>query len=287
MPSPPAMTEEQQLNALKSVELGNALDNTKAQFQPKTYVGVHLVSSDNTAEALFEEAQYEFDAGEYKAAQRNFESVIEKFPTSIFAVKSRKYLAIIRARNPNFSTQLSPRMSRPNSTFLRRKFNEETSAATLMQPNENYRGNSKLKAKPIFVLDPTRQHALLMQSGDRVFFAAQSSEIGAKALIALQRQANWLRNQDGVRIRVMGHAFDGPQNSDDEKLSLQRAVAVQERLISYGVPAETIEVVALGRTQPVAECDTATCRAQNRRVVLQIMSRRMSKNSLGHAVDRT
>jgi outer membrane protein OmpA-like peptidoglycan-associated protein len=105
------------------------------------------------------------------------------------------------------------------------------------------------------------------EAGDRVFFAEGSAELGARARVALDAQAAWLRAHPSVAVTVEGHADDWGSARDNIELSQKRATAVRQSLIARGVPAERIATVAFGRTRRAADCAAPMCNAQNRRSV--------------------
>jgi peptidoglycan-associated lipoprotein len=103
--------------------------------------------------------------------------------------------------------------------------------------------------------------------GDRVFFPDRSAELSARARLAIDAQAQWLKHKPGLAVLVEGHADDSGTSDDNMQLSRQRADAVRVRLIEVGIAAERIGITAFGRNQTVADCSGLLCSAQNRRAV--------------------
>jgi len=241
--------------------------------------GANISGSMDDHEAYFDEAQYDFDTGDYGAAEHRFKTIIKQFPGSISARKSKRYLVIISKRKLSLASggiQTRLNISLPQQQGAHSKSQDRAIPPPLSVSNKTDPRPEKLE-KPIFVMDPVRQHALLMATGDRVFFTRRSATISPKARAALQRQADWLATQSDVRIRVIGHAFDGQNRAEDERLSRQRAMAVRDMLISSGLAPGMVDIIAVGRDQPVAQCDAAGCQAQNRRVLVQVLSRQRGK----------
>ena len=58
------------------------------------------------------------------------------------------------------------------------------------------------------------------------------------------------------------------------QLSLERAQAVMNFLVSRGVPAEAITAVGIGPDRPIADNNTRDGRTENRRVEIVIKPRR-------------
>jgi outer membrane protein OmpA-like peptidoglycan-associated protein len=103
--------------------------------------------------------------------------------------------------------------------------------------------------------------------GDRVFFADQSAELGARARAAIEAQAQWLKRKPTMLVLIEGHADDSGTSDDNVQLSHQRAEAVRGRLIELGIATDRIGVTAFGRNRTIADCAGLLCAAQNRRAV--------------------
>lgn len=71
---------------------------------------------------------------------------------------------------------------------------------------------------------------------------------------------------DGYTILVEGHTADVGKPVGQQNLSVERARAVMQELVRYGVPEGLFTYVGYGGTQPIAPNDTEEGRAQNRRV---------------------
>jgi len=67
-------------------------------------------------------------------------------------------------------------------------------------------------------------------------------------------------------IQVVGHTDDQGTAEFNMDLSIRRAEAATARLVKYGVPAERLEVVGRGATEPVSNNRSRRGRAKNRRV---------------------
>ena len=77
----------------------------------------------------------------------------------------------------------------------------------------------------------------------------------------------------GVFIEIEGHTDNVGQSEYNEQLGLERAETVKRYLYAqHQVPLHKINVVSYGEEKPVAPNNTRTGRAQNRRVVVRILS---------------
>jgi outer membrane protein OmpA-like peptidoglycan-associated protein len=79
-----------------------------------------------------------------------------------------------------------------------------------------------------------------------------------------------LRDQDGRAIRIQGYTDSMGTPAVNDALSLRRAEAVRDFLITQGVAAESMRAEGLGAKRPVAHNGTADGRAQNRRIEIVI-----------------
>jgi peptidoglycan-associated lipoprotein len=103
--------------------------------------------------------------------------------------------------------------------------------------------------------------------GDRVFFAVDQSTLSPEARDVLVGQARWLRENPGYGIVIEGHADERGTREYNLALGARRANAVQEFLISQGIPAARLRTVSYGKERPVEICSDESCYAVNRRAV--------------------
>jgi outer membrane protein OmpA-like peptidoglycan-associated protein len=106
---------------------------------------------------------------------------------------------------------------------------------------------------------------------DQVQFASGSSALSSNR--ALDDMATALKSHEGARIRLEGFADATGTPATNQQLSRARAQSVKDYLVAEGVPADNIEVVGRAADQPAASNDSASGRADNRRVELTLLSR--------------
>ena len=107
----------------------------------------------------------------------------------------------------------------------------------------------------------------LLNVGDRVFFAENSSELSSTSVASLDKQAAWLARFTNYSVTVEGHSDEKGDVKKNKRLSEQRAQAVRNYLSSKGVEPGRIHAVSYGRDKRVAKCNDVSCWSQNRRVV--------------------
>jgi outer membrane protein OmpA-like peptidoglycan-associated protein len=83
----------------------------------------------------------------------------------------------------------------------------------------------------------------------------------------------------GLKLAVEGHTDSVGGDAYNQRLSEQRAGAVQNYLTQQGIPASSVTARGFGKTMPVTSNDTAAGRQRNRRVELVV-----SGDAIGRAV---
>jgi outer membrane protein OmpA-like peptidoglycan-associated protein len=105
-----------------------------------------------------------------------------------------------------------------------------------------------------------------------VHFDFNKSDIRSDSRPVLDEAGDVLKENPNVRIAVEGHTDAIGADLYNEKLSVRRAEAVFRYLVNHGVAPERMEVIGYGKTRPVAENETESGRAQNRRVELHVVN---------------
>jgi OOP family OmpA-OmpF porin len=73
------------------------------------------------------------------------------------------------------------------------------------------------------------------------------------------------------KIKITGHTDSTGAADYNRKLSLRRAEAVRDYLISLGGDGSKMEVIGAGETSPIADNSTKEGRAKNRRVEVEVI----------------
>ncbi len=102
-----------------------------------------------------------------------------------------------------------------------------------------------------------------------ITFDTNKAVVKPESKPALDEVASLLRQDPGLKLKVVGHTdMVGPQEAN-LALSQARAEAVVQSLVSqYGVAAARLKAYGVGPLAPVASNDTDEGRARNRRVEL-------------------
>ena len=88
--------------------------------------------------------------------------------------------------------------------------------------------------------------------------------------IALAKVAGILQAYPGLKLQVEGYTDSVGSDEYNQKLSENRSSAVRDFLVGQGVSMDNTSATGFGKNNPVASNDTATGRAQNRRVNLVV-----------------
>ena len=103
------------------------------------------------------------------------------------------------------------------------------------------------------------------------FFNFDKATLRPEAKEVLDEMVRRLQYIDLEVIVATGHTDSTGPAAYNMNLSLRRAEAVKAYLVSHGVPDDRIYIEGKGETQPVATNNTRAGRAQNRRVVIEIV----------------
>jgi outer membrane protein OmpA-like peptidoglycan-associated protein len=101
-----------------------------------------------------------------------------------------------------------------------------------------------------------------------VRFEPGSATLDPDSLAVLDGVARSLKANPHVRVTIAGHTDSTGTATRNDRLSKARADAVREYLVDKGVSGSRLEARGYGARRPVADNDTWTGRAENRRVEL-------------------
>jgi outer membrane protein OmpA-like peptidoglycan-associated protein len=111
-------------------------------------------------------------------------------------------------------------------------------------------------------------------SEDQGNFAFNKTELPDAAKARLDQMVTGLKaDPKGVFIEIEGHTDNVGGTEINERIGLERAEAVKRYLYEqHQVPLHKINVISYGEDKPVAPNNTRDGRAQNRRVVVKVLS---------------
>lgn len=103
-----------------------------------------------------------------------------------------------------------------------------------------------------------------------VEFESGSTVLTAAGQQVLNELIPVLKTLDGKKIQVIGHTDGLGLRQANVALSLDRAVAVKNYLVTNQLPGDSIMTAGMGPDQPVTSNDTSAGRAKNRRIEFKI-----------------
>ncbi|MDD3029953.1 MAG: peptidoglycan-associated lipoprotein Pal [Alphaproteobacteria bacterium] len=111
------------------------------------------------------------------------------------------------------------------------------------------------------------QEDMVVNVGDRVFFAFDKSDLSSQAQATLDRQATWLKRYADANVVIEGHADERGTREYNLALGERRATAAKNYLIAGGINASRIKTVSYGKERPAVVGNNEAAWAQNRRAV--------------------
>ena len=110
-----------------------------------------------------------------------------------------------------------------------------------------------------------------LQLPGNITFASDSANISQNFYPVLEDVAAVLNKYNKTTMMIEGHTDSTGSAEHNQQLSLNRANAVRNYLVGYGVDSRRVTTQGFGESMPVASNDTAQGRQQNRRVELRII----------------
>jgi len=98
-----------------------------------------------------------------------------------------------------------------------------------------------------------------------VFFESGAATLKSTSLVELDRLHNLLVENPNLNIQINGHTDNVGSDSDNLRLSTNRAKAVQDYLIEKGIASNRLKYKGFGENQPIVSNDTKVGKRNNRR----------------------
>ncbi len=114
---------------------------------------------------------------------------------------------------------------------------------------------------------PGTQEDMVVNVGDRVFFAFDKSDLSAEAQATLDRQASWLKKYATAKVAIEGHCDERGTREYNLALGERRATSVKNYLVAAGISAARVSTISYGKERPAVVGSNEAAWAQNRRGV--------------------
>jgi len=131
------------------------------------------------------------------------------------------------------------------------------------------KGKKKTSSKG-FSIAPGSSQDLVVNVGDRVFYALNKSNLNAGARATLEKQAAWLKKYGGVKVLIEGHADERGTREYNLALGDRRANSAKDFLIALGISPNRVKTISYGKERPVALGHDDSSWSQNRRGVTTV-----------------
>jgi outer membrane protein OmpA-like peptidoglycan-associated protein len=211
------------------------------------------------------------------AAKRSYEKYGGAAVTSDWAYLARRQteIAIVRA---NAVRNMQCAAAHRSAARIERDAQLKTARVALDQANQATQAKEQQQAtleqqlpKEVEVRHEERGTIVTMPGS--VLFATGVAELSPISMEQLGKVADALKSSTGEEhIIIEGHTDNVGSHESNQRLSLARAIAVEEFLISRGVPRERLEAKGYGETRPLVDNTTPENRADNRRVEIVIQA---------------
>jgi outer membrane protein OmpA-like peptidoglycan-associated protein len=124
----------------------------------------------------------------------------------------------------------------------------------------------------------TRQgEGIIINFDSGILFDVGKAEIKANAQTNLQNLASSLGKNPETDILIIGHTDNSGDGDNNIDLSVRRAAAVKNYLVSNEVKSSRLKIDGRGSTEPIADNNTTAGRALNRRVEIVIVANNKMK----------
>jgi peptidoglycan-associated lipoprotein len=117
---------------------------------------------------------------------------------------------------------------------------------------------------------PGSQEDLLLNVGDRVFFAFDRSDLNADSRATLEKLASWMTTYQNVTITLEGHCDERGTREYNLALGERRADAARDYLVALGVDGGRLSTISYGKERPAVLGSNEEAWAQNRRDVFVV-----------------
>lgn len=132
---------------------------------------------------------------------------------------------------------------------------------------------SKKEADSIYVKDIPLQPIAVNAVGllKNIQFETNAAQLQAVSLIELNKLLQLMNDNPTIKVQINGHTDNTGTHTHNNQLSVDRAKAVADYLVSKGIDAKRLAWKGFGSTKPIADNNTDEGRALNRRTEFVIV----------------
>ena len=104
----------------------------------------------------------------------------------------------------------------------------------------------------------------------KINFETNSATIRSSSIDKVNRFANFLMNNKGSQVNIVGHTDSVGTESNNMSLSYRRATSVVNALVQRGVSPSRLRAEGKGEGMPIASNETVSGKAMNRRIEAEL-----------------
>lgn len=104
-----------------------------------------------------------------------------------------------------------------------------------------------------------------------IFYETGSYELSSNSSAEIGALKEFLDRNPRIRIELQGHTDDVGGEADNQLLSQRRAESVKQALVALGINPSRLVATGYGETVPIADNETDSGRAENRRTEMKIV----------------
>jgi len=140
--------------------------------------------------------------------------------------------------------------------------------------NPNTIGETNDPAAGFENVQPGTEQDFILNVGRRIFFTSGSATLDSVAKATLDKQIAFLNQYPSWYAKMQGFADDPGGDAAMTTLSQKRADAVMNYLVAGGIDANRLWSKGYGKERVVCNRDANECKVQNRRVVVNLQTKR-------------
>jgi len=103
-----------------------------------------------------------------------------------------------------------------------------------------------------------------------LYFVTAMTQLTSQSAASLNDVKQKITSFPAAQVSVIGHTDRVGNDTDNDVLSLKRAVVIRDMLVQIGIPREAIEVVGRGEREPLIQTADGVAEERNRRVEIKL-----------------
>lgn len=148
---------------------------------------------------------------------------------------------------------------------LFRKKTDEGAAGGGVATETTSAGTTETIDKSPMNMNPTGSDSGTIDGLQTVHFEYDKSSVSAAERAKLQGNISWMKKNTAAKMLVEGHCDQRGSTEYNLSLGERRANAVKQMLVSQGISASRITTVSFGKEKLIADGDSESDMAKNRR----------------------